>query len=776
MPSKIVKRKTVSYKKNAIGALSTGVKKGTGRILDGLVHLSTHYSRFTRDVLGIALIMLSLLTLMAMLGLTGGALLFNIVTVLRRWFGWGAILIDISLGILGYFVLKRKGNFWSQSFWKIIYFELLIISFLSFLAVLSDYDLAYAQAGEWGGLVGWALAQSTAEAMGKFLASSLWVLLLLALTWIGVVILRYRGTISAVRQDEEDRLQPITGSYKRLTVKSRYEARKQQPQLPSMPENMADNKPVSQKLQTTHAEPVPTTSARSLTNLSREPIKPAHRSAVVTSSPAKHLNRESHLPPLSLLLEDQVVRLDENTINQTAAILEKTLMDFGIPAKVIGFRMGPTVTQFAVEPGYIERPAPDGQITRQKVRVSQISQLSRDLALALSATSIRIEAPVAGKSYVGIEIPNVRTVEVRMKSLLESEKFNKLNSPLALAFGKDVSGQVVVGDLSRMPHLLIAGTTGSGKTVCMTALAACLAMNNSPEDLRLIMIDPKMVELIRFNGLPHMFGKVETELERILGVLRWVTQEMDRRYIAFSSTGARDLDNYNKKMEKRGEPVLPRIVVFIDELADLMMNAQASTEPLIVRLAQLARATGIHMIVATQRPSVSVVTGVIKANFPARISFVVASQMDSRVILDTGGAESLLGKGDMLFVDPEKAVPIRTQGVLVSDEEVERIISHWRNEQRESLNDAPPWENMLFEEQENGSDSLIQKAIEVVKESRQASASLIQRRLHIGYPRAARLIEELEEMHIVGPVRGGGKEREVLIDLDDEEEGDQSKD
>jgi S-DNA-T family DNA segregation ATPase FtsK/SpoIIIE len=267
-----------------------------------------------------------------------------------------------------------------------------------------------------------------------------------------------------------------------------------------------------------------------------------------------------------------------------------------------------------------------------------------------------------------------------------------------------------------------------------------------------------------------MFGKVETELERILGVLRWVTQEMDRRYIAFSAIGAKDLNAYNKKMEKRDDPVLPRIVVFIDELADLMMSAQASTEPLLVRLAQLARATGIHMIVATQRPSSTVVTGLIKANFPARISFAVASHIDSRVILDSTGAENLLGRGDMLFLDPEKAVPVRTQGVMVSDEEIDKIISHWQVEQPESLNSSPPWENMLFEEQENGGDELIQQAIEVVKLSRHASASLIQRKLRIGYPRAARLIEEMEEMGIVGPAQGGGKDREVLIDPDEEED------
>jgi S-DNA-T family DNA segregation ATPase FtsK/SpoIIIE len=772
MPQRIVKRKQYTYsgKKTAshFGEDATAALK---KPLDGLIYLSTHYGRFVRDVLGIIMIFTSLLTLFALLGLTGGVLLLPLSNFLKHWFGWGAVFINLTLGLVGYFVLKRKVNFWTTYFWKVVYFETLIISLLGFLAVLSGFDLGLAEAGRWGGLVGWALAQMTAEITGFFIATILWIIIPLVLGWIGFSVFRHNSKSEESEPSYDSPIHTEAGSLKRLTVKSRHANQNQeQLQLPIKADNVSNQKTsenIKQKNVVINSQ-VSSTQGRPIQNLAKEHFRIDNRKQAPTSSPGKNLNRESSLPPLSLLMEDQVIRLDESTINQTASILEKTLMDFGIPAKVIGYRMGPTVTQFAVEPGYIDKPAPEGQTLKQKIRVSQISQLSKDLALALSSTSIRIEAPVPGKSYVGIEIPNVRSVVVRMKSLLESEKFTKLNSPLAIALGRDVSGLPVVGDLSRMPHLLIAGTTGSGKSVCITSIAACLAMNNSPEDLRLIMIDPKMVELVRFNGLPHMFGKVETELERILGVLRWATQEMDRRYIAFSSIGARDLDAYNKKMEKRGEIVLPRIVIFIDELADLMMSAQATTEPLLVRLAQLARATGIHMIVATQRPSATVVTGLIKANFPARISFAVASHIDSRVILDSTGAENLLGRGDMLFLDPEKAVPVRTQGVMVSDEEVDKIITHWQGEQPESLNSSPPWENMLFEEQENGGDELIQKAIEIVKESRHASASLIQRRLRIGYPRAARLVEELEEMGIVGPAQGGGKEREVLIDIDDD--------
>jgi S-DNA-T family DNA segregation ATPase FtsK/SpoIIIE len=400
-----------------------------------------------------------------------------------------------------------------------------------------------------------------------------------------------------------------------------------------------------------------------------------------------------------------------------------------------------------------------------KVRVAQIANLQKDLALALSAERLRIEAPVPGKPYVGIEVPNAHASVVRLKPILEGEAFRRTAAPLTIALGRDVSGNPVLADLARMPHLLIAGATGSGKSVCITALAACLTINNSPEDLRLIMIDSKMVELLRFNGMPHLFGRVETNIERILGVLRWVVLEMAHRYRLLEAARARDLDAYNhKQTRKESGVILPRIVVLIDEMADLMMSAPEQTEHNLVRLAQMARATGIHLVVATQRPSTDVVTGVIKANFPARVAFAVTSGVDSRVILDANGAETLLGRGDMLFMNPEFGNPVRAQGVMVTDMEIERIIDYWQKNTETPADPTPPWEKLLSEPDENEDEGLLDQAISLVHSSGRASASLLQRRLRIGYPRAARLLDQLEEAGVVGPSQGGGKERDVLID------------
>jgi S-DNA-T family DNA segregation ATPase FtsK/SpoIIIE len=481
--------------------------------------------------------------------------------------------------------------------------------------------------------------------------------------------------------------------------------------------------------------------------------------------------RDELLPPLNLLMNGHASQLDETQILETADLIVQTLAEFGIPVHVAGFRTGPVVTQFAVEPGFVERIGPDGNPVMQKVRVSQISNLAKDLARALSAERLRIEAPVPGRSYVGIEVPNSRSSTVRLRPILETERFNKLGSPLALALGEDVAGQPVVADLVRMPHLLIAGTTGSGKSVCIAAITTCLAVNNTPEELKLAMLDPKMVELVRFNGLPHLLGKVETDIERMLAVLRWALAEMDRRYRLLETAHARDLETYNRKMDRLKGERLPRIVILIDELADMMMTAPDQTEHAIVRLAQMARATGIHLIVATQRPSADVITGLIKANFPTRISFTVASSVDSRVILDVNGAETLLGRGDMLFLNPEEGVPVRAQGVFVTDQEVSRIIHFWQKmlNQNSTPVSVPPWED-LVEGDEDDEDELIESAIEVVRKAQRASTSLLQRRLRIGYPRAARLIDQLEEMGVVGPSQGGGREREVLLSDEDEDD------
>jgi S-DNA-T family DNA segregation ATPase FtsK/SpoIIIE len=471
---------------------------------------------------------------------------------------------------------------------------------------------------------------------------------------------------------------------------------------------------------------------------------------------------QSHLP-LSILEKGRGGHVTSREINQAAGLIEKTLDEFGLPVKVVDFRTGPTITQFAVEPGYTDQDSPDGK-KQQKVKVSQISALAKDLALSLSAASIRIEAPVPGKSFVGIEVPNKKPELVRLRPILESAAFTDRAADLPIALGRDVAGAPVVDDLAMMPHLLIAGTTGSGKSICIATIATCLVMHHSPEQLRMVMIDPKMVELIRFNGLPHLIGKVESELSRISGVLRWCTVEMDRRYRLLEEMKARDLTAYNARVAKReGGQQLPRLVVIIDELADLMMMAPDQTEGTLVRLAQMSRATGIHLVVATQRPSTDILTGLIKANFPARISFAVASAIDSRVILDSTGAETLLGKGDMLYLSPESGAPIRLQGVFVDDKEVEGLIRNWQKKRASAVDDAP-WEELLEQQRELAQrDEMLEQAIDLVRKSGQASASLLQRRLRIGYPRAASIIDQLEELGVVGRAQSGGRSREVLL-------------
>jgi S-DNA-T family DNA segregation ATPase FtsK/SpoIIIE len=369
-------------------------------------------------------------------------------------------------------------------------------------------------------------------------------------------------------------------------------------------------------------------------------------------------------------------------------------------------------------------------------------------------------------------VPNDTISVVRLRPIIESQAFRKIKSPLAVALGRDVSGAPVAASLATMPHLLIAGATGAGKSVTLSSMVACLAFNNPPERLRLVMIDPKLVEMTRFNGLPHLLGNVEVELERIVVVLRWVTHEMDERYKLLSETGVRHLDDYNRKMRRARKDPLPYIVVFVDELADLMTLTAAETEHTITRLAQMARAVGIHLVVATQRPSTDVVTGLIKANFPARISFAVASQVDSRVIIDQVGAEHLLGRGDMLFLDPKLGHPVRVQSCFVSDREIEALVNYWQTETSDEETEPAPWNTMVRAEArvDEDYDSLLDEAVRLVREEGGASASLLQRRMHIGYPRAASIIDQMEQLGIIGPAQGGGRTRTVLHDGDDDYE------
>ena len=708
--------------------------------LDRFARFEQHFGRFVRDTLGVVLIAAALMTLLGLRGYTQGVLLTPWVDWLLVWFGWGAYLVVMLMAYAGYAFLRRSTT--PLPWGRLFALEIAACLTLGLLGAIHGDTLPTAQSGINGGRIGWGMVTLLwrfGKVPGTLLMLIPWLLALMSglniWTLIERGLLRLAGEVSPVE----------------AVV----------PQSEVAPEEVAQVEEIKPKEPRKKSPQLPPEFRKSLRVAEHQDKKPA--------APRE---RDEHLPSLNILLADQNTRPDERTINQTAGMIEKTLAEFGIVATVIGFRVGPTVTQFAVQPGFLKRgnATSEEEAQQMKVRVAQISSLQKDLALALSAERLRIEAPVPGKPYVGIEVPNSHSSVVRMRSILETDAFHKIGAPLAMALGRDVSGQPVVADLSRMPHLLIAGATGSGKSVCITAIAACLAMNNPPEDLRMVMIDSKMVELLRFNGLPHLYGKVETNVERILGVLRWVVVEMEHRYRLLEASHSRDLETYNRKMarKKEGAP-LPRIVVLIDELADLMMSAPDQTEHNLVRLAQMARATGIHLIVATQRPSTDVVTGLIKANFPSRLAFAVASGVDSRVILDYTGAESLLGRGDMLFLNPEVGTPIRAQGVMITDMEIERLVSHWQKTV-EASTEAPPWEKLLSEPEENEDEDLIDKAVSIVRQSQRASASLLQRRLRIGYPRAARLLDQLEERGVVGPSQGGGKERDVLLGPLDEDE------
>ncbi|MBN1202611.1 MAG: DNA translocase FtsK [Anaerolineae bacterium] len=482
--------------------------------------------------------------------------------------------------------------------------------------------------------------------------------------------------------------------------------------------------------------------------------------------------RAEHLPNLDLLNNIELNKPTEDEINTNARIIKHALLEFDVDVEVIDVKVGPTVTQYAVSP-YTEVLTEDGETVLNRVRVSQIANLDGDLALALSAKRLRIQAPVPGHSYVGIEVPNRQPSTVALRPVLESEQFYQYRKrPLALPLGRDVSGESFITDLGTMPHLLIAGTTGSGKSIMLASITTAFVMNNPPDRIKLALLDPKMVELSRFNGLPHLLGPVETELDRIIEVLRWATREMEFRYKLLEKEAARNIDIYNKQLGRRRKAErLPYIVIIVDEIGDLMMQRPDETERALTRLAQMARAVGIHLMVATQRPSVDVITGLIKANFPARISFAVASGVDSRVILDSTGAETLMGRGDMLFLAPDASGPQRIQGCYVSDDEVNTVVQYWRewheNEVAEGRMDPPsvaPWERGLTRREVLAeTDPMLEDAIALVIAEGEASASLIQRRLGLGYPRAARLIDLMHELGIVGEARAGGRTRNVLV-------------
>lgn len=685
-------------------------------------------------LLGAGLVLLGTVAALSLL-FAQGPLTGGISSLMLKIGGWGAMALPVSALWGGWALLRSASDpsfRWSRR--RLAGLSLLLLSFfgLAHMLPLGVADpWAKADLGQGGGYLGWLVSAALLGNLEP--AGSLLALLLGASVGCclglgvkpGHLADRARRMWRRVLQWREERSRVVRMN-----------------QAASV--SPAEPEPVVRRVHRPPAEP------REEETTSRDPRTPSARRG------------EWALPPITIFEATAEAELSQVDIRQRIRVIEETLRSFGVEARVVEVNQGPAVTQFGVEPGV-------------GVKVARIMALANDLALRLAAAPLRMEAPVPGKQVVGIEVPNGSVSVVAIRNILESPSFQKSKGRLRLALGRDVSGAPVVGDLSRMPHLLIAGSTGSGKSVCLNSFIAALLFQCTPDDLRFLMIDPKMVELMPFNGVPHLLTPVVTDMEKVVPSLKWIVREMERRYRMFAARGARNIEGYNRMVTGRGADLpLPYIVVIIDELADLMMVAPDEVEKILCRLAQLARATGIHLVVATQRPSVDVVTGLIKANFPTRISFAVTSQIDSRVILDQAGAEKLLGRGDMLYLPPDAAKPVRLQGTYVSDGEIRDLVDYWKQARPTGFS-GQIGDGVVFEPvEEEESDDLFDQAVELVSQHRQVSTSLLQRKLRIGYNRAARLMEELEEQGIVGPSEGG-RSREVMLSSSEAGAGDDAE-
>ncbi len=695
--------------------------------------------------------------IMAVVGLLMALILFSaqrskvtesLMQPLSYTFGWGIYILPVGLILMGLWLIFRRIE-------KLPPLSLeratgIALFFLWLLAVMHSITLTYIPAeqallaGQGGGKIGDLFARILFNGFGvggAIIALLAWLLITLPMIFDISVGDLFRW------------FNPLMAKARDLLARSRTKV--EQSFIP-------ENQEVSSNGYTPLHRPKP--------EAKNEPLGVPVKTTV--KSPEPVINWQ--LPDVKQILDSGTApSVNEEFIQQRSRLIQETLASFGAPVQVVEINRGPTITQFGVEPLFVETRS-----GRMKVRVNKISSLADDLALALAAPRIRIQAPVPGHSYVGIEVPNDEMTLVALREIVESETFQRNGHPLKFALGKDVTGHPITANLESMPHLLIAGTTGSGKSVCVNAVLTGFLLHNTPDDLRLILVDPKRVELTGYNGIPHLLAPVVVEIDRVIGALQWMTREMDKRYHMFAQIGARNITDYNARMKLQGTKRLPFLIVVIDELADLMMIAPGETEQTITRLAQLARATGIHMIIATQRPSVDVVTGLIKANFPARIAFAVASNTDSRVILDQPGAERLLGRGDMLFQAPDAPAPVRLQGVFVSDHEIQRLVEFWRAQLGGASpyaaaagpvdipkSDVPLKQTAMFEEMaqvDTTTDPLLAEAIDLVRREGRASVSMLQRRMRIGYTRAARIVDMMEDKGIVGPPEGTTQMRQVL--------------
>ncbi len=744
-----------------------------------------------RDIAAVALVVLATLTAWGLLGEHAG-LLGLWIELLRRGFGWAALLVPVALIALVVELFRTPSAeaglpVFGPRVRHILGSTILFLAFLGLLHLPApdfanprpDPGLTWWEAGQGGGFLGYLIAIPLVTALRPIGAAI--VLLGLAivaavivfnidLRSLGHVLTRSGRTVAAslspsglrsasgapppLDDDDDDptperielpRVQATKAAL--VEVPPLEEAVPVEPELPpiiNMP-TPAGRRGTTPTVETIE-RPVKPRPALD------QPVEPLVVGSGQLPLPAEPLPIHAQAPELhypmplvsDLPIYDSVMPNQEE-LGRKARRIEETLAAFRVEAKVREINPGAAVTQFALEPG-------------AGVKVRSIKILENDLALALAASTIAIETPIPGQSRVGIVIPNKHIAIVGLRETMESPEFLASKAKLPLALGRDVNGRYIIADLAKMPHLLIAGSTGSGKSVCINSIISTFLLSRSPDQVKMVMVDPKMVELVGYNGVPHLKSPVVIEMDKVVGTLRKALSEMERRYQLFSQLSVRNIDGYNAKREIDPQMEnLPYLVVIIDELADLMMTVPDEVESVIVRLAQMARATGIHLIIATQRPSVDVLTGLIKANFPARIAFMVTSQIDSRVILDGPGADRLLGKGDMLFQDPQAAKPVRVQGTFVHDRDIEKMVSHWRQvvplPQYE-----PDWTNVPAyrpgDDDEDQEDPMMAKALKIVEEHGTISTSMLQRKLKIGYNKAARLVEQMEDEGIIGPSEG----------------------
>ena len=760
------------------------------------------------EVVGFALIVFGILSFISLFVAGDALVAVSWADMLTSLCGDGAIFVAGALFAMGAVLwLPKAGIRISLTAGRMLALEL---AFLSLLAILhlgsGESELrALARSGGGGGMIGWGLSYPFYWIMGRELALGLFGLVvavssIFALGLRGSTLTKALSRLGGRLQQMSDRAEPdnppasdhVRALYKQLVEQPGYRKpimrirpNPDSPpdQSPLQPANGGPARPVVERIRPNlprarqAASPAP--SAANLADLAENETSKSNgngtkrraRTAIKRNENAPVDSAEiwrNSLPSIDSLTAQDLQMPDADETELNARLIENTLLEFDLEVTIAEVQVGPTVTRYALQPH-----KDDGT---ERIRMSKIAGYSRDLALALAAKRLRMETPVPGTNYMGIEVPNREPSTVALRNVLQSEEYRlhaESGAALSIPLGRDVMGVPVGFDLAQMPHLLIAGATGSGKSVCIAAIATSLLMQFSPAELRLVMLDPKMVELARFNGIPHLLGRVEIVPERIVGVLQWCVREMERRYKLLERSGAKQLDEHNADLDAAERPTerLPRIVILIDEIGDLMLSSPEETQEAVTRLAQKARAVGMHLVVATQRPSVNVITGVIKANFPARIGFAVASSGDSRVIIDRVGAENLLGRGDMLFLSPDAAAPRRLQGCFVSEDDVREVVQHWRDELmlREQASVLPanggaPWEGNLKRRQFlSETDPMLEEVLRLVTASGEASASLIQRKLGLGYPRAARIIDLLEELGAIGEETGAGRSRQVII-------------